>query len=192
MIGMNQTTALSIAAMAICCIALLMNSRRLMRQHRASMLGPELRTRSRVEREGGSPELHEMFYEPYLAEPAFVMRRRWRDENAAIEAEGRLFRVPGPKNGPVHWDHLDGWLSHADGLAVRVRFLRIENRDPSAKGLMSNDAVTIEFASQAEFAEYLSRLPATPAPRVIDREPVSIEGLLAKINARSDPLGTHG
>lgn len=189
---MDRTTSLSIAAMAICCIVLLMNSRRLMRQHRASMLGPELRTRSRIEREGGSPELHESFYEPYLAEPAFVMRRRWRDENAALEEQGRLFRVPGPKDGPVHWDHLDGWLAHAHGLAVRVRFLRIENHDPSPRGLMSNDAVTIEFASQAEFAEYLSRLPAMPAPRVIDREPVPIEGLLAKINARSDPLGTHG
>jgi len=189
---MDRTTLICVAVIALCLVTLVLNHRRAMRQHRASLLGPPLRTAAALAREGARPELHETWYEPYLLEPAFVMRRRWRDENAAIEAEGRLFHVPGPRNGALHWDHVGSWMRHADGLSVRLRFLRIRNRSKDDRGIMSNDAVTIEFASQAEFATFLSKLPPMMTPEVVDRDPETLASLLASLPGAHQVIGTHG
>lgn len=188
---MSHTTLVSVIAIALSSTAMVLSSRQLTRNHRASMIGPPLRRRRELGHDG-RPDLYEVFYQPYLIEPAFVMRRRWNRENAEIEAQGRLFRVPCPKNGPVHWDHVDGWMSHADGLSIRVRFLRIENRATSGTAEMANDAITIEFASQAEFAQFLSKLPATPSPRTITREPYGLERIMAAVQKASNTVGTHG
>jgi hypothetical protein len=190
-IDVDHTTLVSVIAIALSFAALVLNSRRMTRNHRASVIGPPLRRRHELGRHG-RPDLHEVLYEPYLMEPTFVMRRRWARENAEIEAQGRLFHVPGPKDGPVHWDHAIGWMEHAEGLSIRVRFLRIENRATSGAEGMTNDAVTIEFASQAEFAEFLSKLPATPSPQVITREPVGLAAIMTAIRKSSETVGTHG
>lgn len=99
-----------------------------------------------------------LWYEAESALQIAHVRHMWDRMVIALEREGRAFTVPGRRKGCTTWDDRDTWDPYLKGLAVRTHFLRIVHNH--WRHDMDNDAVVIEFASAADLAVFLSRVPA--------------------------------
>ena len=114
----------------------------------------------------------------------------WKTRIAALEREGRSFVVPERRKGCTTWDDRVTWDPYAKGLAVRTHFLRVGHNH--WRHDMDNDAVVIEFATEADRDTFLSRIPVegpTPfdfADALGTDGRARLETLLAVNRARTD------
>lgn len=97
----------------------------------------------------------------------------WDRRLAVMEAEERLFMVPG-RGGCTTWDDLDTWRPLAKGLSIRSHLLRIVHNH--WRHDMDNDAIAIEFASREDRDAFLSRVPAEGPKQFVFADMLSPEG----------------
>lgn len=105
-----------------------------------------------------------IWYEATNPLQATRVRGAWDRRMAIIEAEGRLFMVPG-HGGCTTWDDLDAWEIIGDtlGLKFKRHYLRIVHSH--WRHDMDNDAIAIEFETDGDRAAFIRAIPVSGPER---------------------------
>ena len=99
-----------------------------------------------------------------------AMMRGWQRDIAAMEAEDRIFMVPG-RGYVTKQDDVETWAPYAQGLPHKEMILRVEHINPMRD--LDYDAVAFCFDSAQDKAIFRTRVPLEGPKAFVFRDTLS-------------------